>query len=311
METTRQDMKQLLYGSTDKFGIYQLKETPELDRLQFEGTEALKRLGKYDDVVKPENYLLIYVGELAEFQGKTQMETLEAINDKFNNDHPADFMGHSLSVSDMVILHENGKNSAHYVDRFGFTEIPDFMKEMEGEKGQEIQGNDRETELAFSIADRFISIQETEDGYDYSIIGTDYKEIDGGVYDNPDVTIREALKDIVDDLRSEPDHNGTKGNIGEDDELIPIDYDDLMAKVEDANRIKPQNSVEADFKMKTDELSQNGNKKDQQKSVTGGQEQPTARTSLKARLAEKSAEAAGQEHNAMVKSNHKNNQWEI
>lgn len=50
--------------------------------------------------------------------------------------------------------------------------------------------SEQETELAFSIADRFISIQEVEGGYDYSIMGADYKEIDGGVYDNPDVTIR-------------------------------------------------------------------------------------------------------------------------
>ena len=45
------------------------------------------------------------------------------------------------------------------------------------------------------------------------------------VYDNPEVSIREALHDIVDDLKSEPDHNGAKGNISKDDELIPIDYD--------------------------------------------------------------------------------------
>ena len=74
-----------------------------------------------------------------------------------------------------------------------------------------------ETELAFQIADRFISIQEVDGGYDYSIMGVEYKEIDGGVYDNPEVSIREALHDIVDDLKSEPDHNGAKGNISKDD----------------------------------------------------------------------------------------------
>lgn len=58
---------------------------------------------------------------------------------------------------------------------------------------------DKETALAFQIADRFISIQETEGSYDYSIMGADYKEIDGGVYDNPDVSIREALNDIGED----------------------------------------------------------------------------------------------------------------
>ena len=83
------------------------------------------------------------------------------------------------------------------------------------------------------------------------------EEIDGGMYDNPDVGIREALHDIVEDLKSEPDYNGAKGNIREDDELIPMDYDELMEKAEAANRIQPQNtqsSVVEDFKAKTDEL---------------------------------------------------------
>lgn len=99
-----------------------------------------------------------------------------------------------------------------------------------------------ETELAFQIADRYISIQKVDGGYDYSIMGTDYKEIDGGVYDNPDVTIREALANIVDDLKSTPDHNGAKGSIKEKDELIPIDYDDLMERVWDANAYRRDSS---------------------------------------------------------------------
>lgn len=88
-----------------------------------------------------------------------------------------------------------------------------------------------ETEFAFQIADRYISIQEVDGGYDYSIMGADYKELDGGVYDNPDVTIREALTDIVDDLKAAPDHNGAKGSIKEKDELIPIDYEGLMERL--------------------------------------------------------------------------------
>ena len=65
----------LLYGSTDKYGIYQLKDDPELRQFRFEGTEALKRMGitKYNfDAIKRENYNLIYVGELSELQGQTQ-----------------------------------------------------------------------------------------------------------------------------------------------------------------------------------------------------------------------------------------------
>ena len=114
-----------------------------------------------------------------------------------------------------------------------------------------------ETELAFQIADRYISIQETEGGYDYSIMGMDYKEIDGGVYDNPDVSIRDALNNIIEDLRENPFDNGAGGSIGDNDALIPIDYDGLMEKVEEANRIVPeilQGNIMENFKKKTNEL---------------------------------------------------------
>ena len=300
---------QLLYGSSDKYGIYQLKHNPELDHLRFEGTESLKRMGITKDnfdVIKPENYELIYVGELSELQEQTQGETLEAIYEQFNIAHPEDYRGHSLSVSDIVVLHQNGKNSAHFVESFGFTRLPDFMQTLEGVKEQEAEidtsGHDvqksepekqeqqtsdntledgdeiidlgdekeqvladmkkslelgEETELAFQIADRYISIQEVDGGYDYSIMGADYKELDGGVYDNPDVTIREALTDIVDDLKAAPDHNGTKGSIKEKDELIPIDYEGLMEKVEEANEVVPKNqesSIITDFRAKTNEV---------------------------------------------------------
>lgn len=498
-ESSANKEAQLLYGDTDKYGIYQLKDNPELDQFRFEGTEALKRMGitKYNfDAIKPENYDLVYVGEMSELSKdfirlQTQGDTLEALYEKFNIDHPEDFKGHFLSVSDIVVLHENGKNSAHFVDSVGFTGLPDFMHELEGVKeypavyreslnyainhgeadkyhesrkldreckgaieetirqnfdgmhlkqdivkplveqygleriafvlantlqqeswdgrfsrdnkswasefsisenivhgmdmnselivsshpalldgfigmfrseiweqekelstGQEkvtsghgvqkseaeqaameqseaeksepqteqsepekpaetpefedmedgdeiidlgdeknqvlaemkqslegrqdISGHDvnqsarqndlrseqtepeemTERELAFQIADRFISIQETDGGYDYSIMGADYKEIDGGVYDNPDVSIREALNDIVKDLIENPFDNGARGNIGDKDELIPIDYNGLMEKVEAANCIEPQTqgNVVENFKAKTNEL---------------------------------------------------------
>ena len=122
----------LLYGNTDKYGIYQLKDNPELRQFRFEGTESLKRTGITKDnfdAIKMENYNLIYVGELSELQGPTQGETLEAVYEKFNIDHPADYKGHSLSVSDIVVLHQDGENTAHFVDSFGFTTLPEFLKE--------------------------------------------------------------------------------------------------------------------------------------------------------------------------------------
>lgn len=113
-----------------------------------------------------------------------------------------------------------------------------------------------ESELAFRIADRYISIQETEGGYDYSIMDANYRLVDGGVYGNSDVTIREALDDIVGDLKYSLDNDRIKGNIKEGDELMPLDYDELMEKAEEAGRIKPahiQSRAVEDFRTKTNE----------------------------------------------------------
>lgn len=113
-----------------------------------------------------------------------------------------------------------------------------------------------ETELAFQIADRIISIQECDEGYDYSIMDQQYREIDGGVYDNPDISIREALQDIVDDLKQNPDTNGAKGNVTMEDGLIPLDFDEVVMEAEEANRIGStvyDSKVIMEFKAKTEE----------------------------------------------------------
>ena len=463
---------QLLYGNEGRFGIYQLKDSAETRDIRFMDMDYLEKEGI---PVSRENYTLVYTGEL------TEGMSLEDIYTKFNIDHPADFTGHSLSVSDVVVLHQDGENTSHYVDSVGYREIPEFTKELSisaevsAEKSPgmeetaeileevaaeniaaEPDNNDKvyyyviedlstwadgspeksrlerfdslpeamgkfaeyrekdmedksdmaratfgfnvngsefdlihvrnhenclsldfthskaagkssrfmgdlqtlyhevgfdkvrvhremspeeikdfvkqrfkhqlkssglddvslymdrfetlyeqgkmenlmptanqkhivedvpfmewenpyidtsdkeigreETELAFRLADRYISIQEASGGYDYTIYDMDYRELDGGVYDNPDITIRQALDEIVADLK-EPTHRSTlEGSIQADDELIPIDYDGLMEKAEQAEmahlgeRIRKEvpeateSKVIAEFKARTEEL---------------------------------------------------------
>lgn len=261
---------QLLYGNTDKYGIYQLKDNPELDKFRFEGTESLKRMGITKDnfdAVLPENYKLVYLGELSELQGQTQSETLEAIYTKFNIDHPADYKAHSLSVSDIVVLHENGENSAHFVDSFGFTELPKFMLTLEGKE------NEIETELAVHIADRYILMHECDEGYDYSILNEQYHLLDGGVYDNPDITIQRAMDMVIADLK-EPRFSAVteqyyrdeylQGEVYAGSEAEIVNFEELSEKageVEQADLearqaeiIENNPDVVADFRAKTEEL---------------------------------------------------------
>lgn len=261
---------QLLYGNTDKYGIFQLKDNPELDKFRFEGTESLKRMGITKDnfdAVLPENYKLVYMGELAELQGQTQSETLEAIYTKFNIDHPADYKAHSLSVSDIVVLHENGENTAHFVDSFGFTELPKFMLTLEGKE------NEIETELAVHIADRYILMHECEEGYDYSILDEQYHLLDGGVYDNPDITIRRAMDMVIANLK-EPRFSAVteqyyrdeflQGEVYAGSEAEIVDFEELSEKAEEVEQAdleakqaefsENNPDVVADFRARTEEL---------------------------------------------------------
>ena len=455
----------LLYGNESRFGIYQLKDAEETRDIRFMAMDYLEMKGI---PVSKENYTLVYTGELKEGM------SLEDIYTRFNIDRPADFTGHSLSVSDVVVLHQDGENTSHYVDSIGYREIPEFTKELSvfsetreekntdienvaevaentaesgiqeeadadkftyyviedlsarvgsnpekgeverfgslaeaitkfkecreredsdqtgmtkavfgfGINGKEFDvlhvknnrncvpleftqnevknsrfkndlqalyqevGFDRaevyrertpeetkdlvrelfefqlktsgindvsmymdrfdilyeqgkmgnlmpegeqnhilenipfaewknpyidasgreETELAFQLADRYISIQEASEGYDYTIYDMGYWKLDGGVYDNPDITIRQALDEIVADLKEPAHRSALEGNIQADDELIPIDYDGLMEKAEQAEmahleeRIRnevpeaAESKVIADFKARTEEL---------------------------------------------------------
>ena len=100
------------------FSIYQLRGGDETRDYRYESLDSLRRNGLS---VQPENYELVYEAPL------TAKDDLESIYTRFNVDRPADFTGHSLSVSDVVVLHQDGKDTAHYCDRTGFTEVPEFL----------------------------------------------------------------------------------------------------------------------------------------------------------------------------------------
>ena len=108
----------------DTFSIYQLKRGDETRDLRFEPYDRLTATGH---AVDPANYDLIYTAPL------TPDMTLGGIWETFNIDHPADFKGHSLSVSDVVVLHQDGQDAAHYVDSIGYKQVPEFLREQQKE----------------------------------------------------------------------------------------------------------------------------------------------------------------------------------
>ena len=105
----------------DTFSIYQVPAGPEGRDFRYRPYEELQAAGL---AVDRKNYELVYTAPL---DSKT---TLENIYRTFNtDDRPADFRGHSLSVSDVVVINRGGKEEAHYCDSIGFTPVPEFMRE--------------------------------------------------------------------------------------------------------------------------------------------------------------------------------------
>ena len=104
------------------FAIYQLKDGEETRDYRFEPLDRLRAVGMD---VQRDNYELVYSALLADG------ESLEDIYRRFNIDHPADFTGHSLSISDIVVLRNGDTETAHYCDSFGFTEVPEFLQQQE------------------------------------------------------------------------------------------------------------------------------------------------------------------------------------
>ena len=143
------------------------------------------------------------------------------------------FMEHDEYGSDVagIIVSEHGQLVAEDLwngyDAGTLEAISEYLQE----KGISVEGLMPELEpdeLAYKIDDRYFAIQKTEEGYDYTFYALDYDEIDGGAYDNPDISMRQAMEDILED---------------EDISLenaVPVDYEDLMAEVEEAGERKMQ-----------------------------------------------------------------------
>ena len=113
----------LFQGKYDAIGIYQLKDCKDTRDIRFVPLEHLERNG---EVPHREDYNLVYTRRIEDNQDFDKNKLLDDIYEEFNINHPHDFVGHSLSVSDIVVIQHNGEASAHYVDNFGFKELQNF-----------------------------------------------------------------------------------------------------------------------------------------------------------------------------------------
>ena len=163
--------QKLLSGSEKQFGIYQITaRDPEHD-YRFMNLDFVKRHGME---VNCADYELVYTAPL------TENDTLEAIYERFNIQRPADFTGHSLSVSDVVVLNDGGTVKAYYVDSIGFAELPGFFKERNMDLQKENLLNEKLQEIEIFdkpglFSNGRLRDEDVPEGlYRYDLRGSDY-----------------------------------------------------------------------------------------------------------------------------------------
>lgn len=161
----------LLYGSEKQLGIYQITaRDPEHD-YRFMGLDFVRKKGM---TVARADYDLIYTAPL------TEKDTLDGIYERFNIQRPADFTGHSLSVSDVVVLNDGNTVKAYYVDSIGFAELPGFFKERNMELQKENLLNEELQEIEIFdkpglFSNGRLRDEEVPEGlYRYDLRGSDY-----------------------------------------------------------------------------------------------------------------------------------------
>ena len=286
--------EEILHGKEDAYGIYQVNRKGAGRDYAFLSFDSLRSKGK---VPERTEYQLVYSDILGADENRDSLFT------KFNIAHPDDFTGHSLSVSDIILIKRNGKVNVSYVDMIGFVPLPDFYKEpslrvveqiTESTKGFTAEGHFgtwhsiqmqefhnekffqmRHDEFGKQVADIIVNeqgqviaedlwhgfspeamkligeylldkslhdkkeaayilsadkgyflIHEMDEGYDYTFYDQEYQELDGGIYDNLDVSLKEAIEDILNDAGE------TIENIKE------TDYEKLEQEIEEAGLLE-------------------------------------------------------------------------
>jgi len=116
----RADEFLILGGHADRYAIYQIDETSKAKAYMFMCFEFLTSHGMYVDGA---DYRYVYGGRLSE------QETLESLFEKFNLNHPENYGGHSLSISDVVVIQRNKHAEAYYVDSIGYIRMLDFIRQ--------------------------------------------------------------------------------------------------------------------------------------------------------------------------------------
>ena len=108
---------------TPMYEVYQIRSGSQSDECKFCGSGMIEKLGLQLD---GGDYDIVYAAPLKQFEGTS---TLEGIYVELNQNQAFDYRGHSLSVSDVLVIRSGKEDKAYYVDSIGFKEFPEFIEQ--------------------------------------------------------------------------------------------------------------------------------------------------------------------------------------
>lgn len=190
--------EQMLEQDVDRYEIYQIPIGSEnRDKKFVSMDEVMKSAGE----ISRDDYALVYTSPLKDG------DTLDSLYEKFNIDPPTDYAGHSMSVSDVVVLHQNHEDKAYYVDSMGFKEIPFEQGEpyVPGwDKGQQKSmqymagiASPGGSKAAVATDKGYFTIQQDGKDYDYTFYDKDFKEYHSGSLVDSGMSLTEAIKHVM------------------------------------------------------------------------------------------------------------------
>ena len=198
--------------------IYQLNDDASLRYYRF---EPLKNLEKNGLSVEREHYHEVWKAPLREGV------TMDDLFFELNMELPEGYRGHSLSVSDIIVISKDGEEKAYYVDRIGFQEVPEFLDDKARDNAR----------AAYALGDRFLALRTAETGIEYKILDENHNVLNEGTLraqsiDDAVTELVDALKyPVYDDMRDEYFHTALQGNVRQGDQPKRMNYDELMDKV--------------------------------------------------------------------------------
>ena len=227
--------EQMMEQDVDRYEIYQIPIGSEnRDKKFVSMDEVTKNYGE----ISRDDYALVYTSPLKEG------DSLDSLYEKFNIDPPTDYAGHSMSVSDVVVLHQNHEDKAYYVDSMGFKEIsfeqgepyvPGWDKDQQSKSVQYMAGiaSPSGSKAAVATEKGYFTIQQDGKDYDYTFYDKDFNEYHSGSLVDSGMSLTEAIREVM-------------WHSGETISNEAVVYGDIASKIDEKHKASAARAADAD-----------------------------------------------------------------